>query len=157
MTFGKEHQLIGVSNNCLYEWDLRTYKAINMQRKCLAFTKVTVCDDVLATGNKLGIVQLSKVTCDAHDQRQYDDYSEVSNLVTYVTEMKTDPRSRFLLAMSRWKPNAARLINIHKGKCIPNWPNVKTKVGFGICAGFSSSDQLAIGSSHGYATIYNLL
>jgi hypothetical protein len=61
-----------------------------------------------------------------------------------------------MVGMSKWKPNAARLIDIHKGKCVGNWPTMKTKIGFGTVAGFSERNELGVGSSNGYVTIFKI-
>lgn len=58
--------------------------------------------------------------------------------------------------MSKWKQNTARIIDIHKGKCIGNWPTTKTNIQFGNIGAFSQQNNMfAIGSSNGFINIFN--
>ena len=51
--------------------------------------------------------------------------------------MSLNRDSSIVLALSKWKQNAARVIDLHKGKCIGNWPTSKTKIQFGNVGAFS--------------------
>jgi len=59
--------------------------------------------------------------------------------------------------LSKWKNNAARVIEINTGRCVGNWPTTKTKVQFGNVGGFSThGDLFAVGSSNGYVNVFNV-
>lgn len=62
-----------------------------------------------------------------------------------------------MCALSKWKHNAARVIELATGKCVGNWPTTKTKVQFGNVSGFSGSGSLfAVGSSNGYVNVFGM-
>ena len=42
--------------------------------------------------------------------------------------MSLNKDSSIILALSKWKQNSARVIDLNKGKCIGNWPTSKTKI-----------------------------
>ena len=61
-----------------------------------------------------------------------------------------------ILALSKWKSNSARVIDIHKGKCIGNWPTTKTNIQFANVAKWAdNSNMFAIGSSNGFVNLFN--
>jgi hypothetical protein len=76
--------------------------------------------------------------------------------VTYVTELQANRDGSLLVALSKWKGNAARVIETHAGKCIQGWPTVNTKLGMATSASFSDRNELAIGSSNGFISLYSI-
>ena len=60
--FGSNYQILGVSKDCIYEWDLRTWRLSNRFMKYNAFTKLWTQGDTLAIGNKLGVVSLATLS-----------------------------------------------------------------------------------------------
>ena len=70
-SFGaNSHNVWGISDQGIYEWDLRMYKCVNYVRKCLGYTKLAVKGNTLAIGNKLGIVTLHHIK----DNKQIQEY-----------------------------------------------------------------------------------
>lgn len=61
-----------------------------------------------------------------------------------------------MVECSKWKQNAVRLIDVHKGRVVSGWPAVNTKIGLPSKASFSASNQLCIGNSHGYLSFYDI-
>lgn len=129
--FSGNHQVLGASKDCLYQWDIRMWKMVNIFRLYNAFTKLWTNGDTVALGNKLGIVNLSTIN------EQLSSYADVTALVTHVTELKGNKNGELLVECSKWKHNAVRIIDVHKGKVIAGWPAVNTKVGLPTVAGFS--------------------
>ena len=90
------------------------------------------------------------------DNADFPLHYENKNLTTTITHMSSNKDSSIVLALSKWKQNAARVIDLHKGKCIGNWPTAKTKIQFGTVGAFSGqSDMFAVGSSNGFINIFN--
>ena len=75
--------------------------------------------------------------------------------MTHVTDLKGNRDGSLLLEASKWKPNAIRLIDTNRGKCIGGWPTTATKVGLPTATNFSSS-EFAVGNSHGYLSFFGL-
>jgi hypothetical protein len=144
------HQVLGVSKDCLYQWDLRMWRIVNNFRMYNAYTKLWTDGDTVALGNKLGIVSLSTLG------DELKTYSEVTSLVTHVTELKSNKNGGLLVECSKWKQNAVRLIDIQKGKVVGGWPVVNTKIGMPTVAGFSAQDQLCVANSHGYLSFFGV-
>ena len=61
-----------------------------------------------------------------------------------------------MVECSKWKRNAVRLIDVHKGKVIAGWPTVNTKIGMPTVAGFSSGNQLCVGNTNGYLNFFGI-
>ena len=59
MQFSGNNRILGISKDCIYEWDLRTWRLVNRFMKYNAFTKLWTKGDTVAVGNKLGVVSLS--------------------------------------------------------------------------------------------------
>lgn len=59
--------------------------------------------------------------------------------------------------MSKWKANAARVIDTSKGQCVGNWPTNKTKLSFPTLGAFNEGNLFAVGSTNGYITTFKLL
>jgi len=59
------------------------------------------------------------------------------------------------LALSKWKPNAGRVIDTTNNNCIGEWPSVKTNIQFGTVGGWSEDDWFSVGSSNGYINVFN--
>lgn len=60
-----------------------------------------------------------------------------------------------VLSLSKWKQNAARVIDIHTGRCLGDWPNQNTKVQFGSVGAFSQiNDMFAVGSTNGFVNVF---
>jgi len=60
------------------------------------------------------------------------------------------------LALSKWKQNSARIIDINRGRCIGNWPTTKTNIQFGNVGAFcGDNDMFSVGSSNGFINIFN--
>jgi hypothetical protein len=73
-----------------------------------------------------------------------------------VTSLHANKSKNLVLALSKWKPNAARIIDMHTGRCLGNWPNVKTNVQFAGTGAFSGmGDMFAVGSTNGYVNIFD--
>lgn len=71
--------------------------------------------------------------------------------------MSSNKESGLVCALSKWKSNAARVIELTTGRCVGNWPTTKTKVQFGNVGGFSATGNLfAVGSSNGYINVFGM-
>jgi hypothetical protein len=57
--FGEGNKVLGISKDCLYEWDLRNWRLSNRFMLYNGFTKLWAQRDALALGNKLGVVSLA--------------------------------------------------------------------------------------------------
>ncbi len=70
--------------------------------------------------------------------------------------MSVNPEQNLVCALSKWKNNAARVIELNTGRCIGNWPTTNTKIQFGNVGGFSGNgDMFGVGSSNGFVNIFN--
>ena len=109
----------------------------------------------MAIGSKLGTVYMY----DKHKHLSTENFvpfKEVSNLITHITDLDID-KSNLILAMSKWKANAARVIDATKAKCVGNWPTNKTKLSFPMsCKINGNSSLMAIGSTNGYINAFTL-
>ena len=114
--FAGDYRVLGVSKDCLFQWDLRNWRLVNRIMRYNAFTKLWSNGDIVAIGNKLGVLSLSTI------QQQFKEYAEVSALVTHVTDLKGNKNGDLLLQCSKWKKNAVRLIDGKKGRVISGWP-----------------------------------
>ncbi len=86
----------------------------------------------------------------------YTLHKEVTNLTTTITHLSSNRDQSIVCALSKWKPNAARVIELNTGRCIGNWPTPKTKVQFGNVGAFcGDNDMFAVGSSNGFVNIFN--
>lgn len=80
----------------------------------------------------------------------------MTNLTTTITHLSANRDQSIVCALSKWKNNAARVIELNGGKCIGNWPTPKTNVQFGNVSAFcGDSDMYSVGSSNGYVNIFN--
>lgn len=149
--FAAGHNVLGISHDALFQWDSRMWRMVNSHKAFMGYTKLWTEGETVALGSKLGIVRLSNFTVEG-----FKEYAEVSNLVTHVTELKANPDSSLLVECSKWKPNAVRLIDIRRGKCIAGWPIVSTKIGLPMAASFSSENELAVGNSHGFISFFGV-
>jgi WD40 repeat protein len=148
--FGQTNYVFGVSNDVVYQWDIRTWKLVESRRDCLGNTKLWTHNDTVAIGSKLGIVRLGTIS------QGLKEYAEISNLVTHVTSLEGNSNGNLLVECSKWKANAIRLIDTSKGRCISGFPTVSTKVGLPTAASFSIQNQLCLGNSHGYLTFFDI-
>jgi hypothetical protein len=73
-----------------------------------------------------------------------------------VTELKGNKQGNLLVECSKWKQNAVRLIDVHKGRVVTGWPAVNTKLRLPTVAGFSDTDQLCVANTHGFLTFFNV-
>ena len=62
MQFAGSNRILAISKDCIYEWDLRTWRLVNRFMKYNAFTKLWAKGDTVAIGNKLGVVSLSTLS-----------------------------------------------------------------------------------------------
>lgn len=58
-------------------------------------------------------------------------------MITTITQLKTNKNGSLVLALSKWKPNAGRVIDTKNNNCIGEWPGVKTNFQFGTVGGWS--------------------
>jgi hypothetical protein len=57
--FGKNpYELFGVTSDSIFEWDLRTYKPVKIDRTGLGYSTLEVNKDYLCTGSRLGMVYI---------------------------------------------------------------------------------------------------
>ena len=89
----------------------------------MGFTTLTVLSDSLYVGSKLGSIY-------SYGVNEFEDLTENSNLVTHITHLNCNKNRDKVLALSKWKANAARVIDGVSGKAIGDWPAAKTKIGF---------------------------
>lgn len=66
-----------MTHDAVIQWDIRMFKATAVQKEYLAFTKLAVAKDVIATGNQLGIIRLSSIGKDTKNGKIYEEYSAV--------------------------------------------------------------------------------
>ena len=59
-----------------------------------------------------------------------------------------------IIALSKWKQNAMRVLDGGTGRSVGEWPGPRTKVGFPMEAAFNKWDNLGVGSSNGYVSIF---
>lgn len=59
--FAGNNRILGISKDCLFEWDLRTWQLSNRFMLYNGFTKLCCQGDTVAIGNKLGVVSLSNL------------------------------------------------------------------------------------------------
>jgi hypothetical protein len=58
--FGTEsHQLYGVTHDAVYEWDLRTFKPLKIDKSFLGYSALEVSKEWLCMGSRLGMVYLN--------------------------------------------------------------------------------------------------
>ena len=98
-------------------------------------------------GSKLGTVYL-------YNLNNLKDPIENNNLVTHITQLKSNRSGEYTVALSKWKANAIRVIDSMTGKAVGDWPGVKTKVGLPMQASFNNANYFGVGSSHGHISIY---
>ena len=79
-------------------------------------------------------------------------------MVTHITGMNSSKNSKsdLLLAVSKWKANAARVIELGKGKSVGDWPSMKTKISFPTVGAFSESNLMAVGSTNGFINTFKI-
>lgn len=58
-------------------------------------------------------------------------------MITTITQLKSNKNGCLVLALSKWKPNAGRVIDTKNNNCIGEWPGVKTNFQFGTVGGWS--------------------
>lgn len=51
-----QYELFGVTNDALYEWDLRTFKPLKIDKTFLGYTSLEVGKDYITAGSKLGMI-----------------------------------------------------------------------------------------------------
>lgn len=101
-----------------------------MEKKYLGFTSISCTQSSLNIGSKLGTVYLYNIN-------NLNEPLENSNLVTHITQIKTNKLGNYSLALSKWKANAIRVIDSTSGRAIGDWPGVKTKVGMPMQGAFN--------------------
>ena len=84
-----------------------------------------------------------------------EEIGENSNLVTHITSLSANNSMNHIVALSKWKSNAARVLDSTTMKATGDWPSPKTKIGFPTKASFTENDILAVGSSQGYVNVYS--
>lgn len=133
---------------------MRTFKPVKIDRTSLGYSSLEVSKDYLSTGSRLGMIYIYENSKSNPDR--FTLHKEITNLTTTVTHLSTNRDQSLVCALSKWKNNAARVIEVNAGKCVGNWPTQKTKVQFGTVSGFSGdSDMFAVGSSNGFVNIFN--
>ncbi len=79
--FGSSNYVFGISNDVVYQWDLRNWKIVESKRDCLGNTKLWTEGDLVGVGNKLGIVRLCNIS------QGLKNFADIENLVTHVTTL----------------------------------------------------------------------
>lgn len=153
--FGKNpYELFGVTNDAIYEWDLRNYKPVKIEKTFLGYTTLEVSKDYICTGSKLGMIYIYENLKSNPDQ--FPLHKEVTNLTTTITHLSVNRDQGLVCALSKWKQNASRVVELNSGRCIGGWPTAKTKIQFGNVGAFcGDSDMFAVGSSNGFINIFN--
>lgn len=141
------NSVFAVTDTSIYEWDLRKFGIVRLERKYLGFTSICATQDSLNIGAKLGAVYI-------YDINNLESGVENTNLLTHVTQIRTNRSGELTLALSKWKANAARLIDSISGKTVGDWPGTKTKLGMPMQAAWNQSDFFGIGGSHGHISVY---
>ena len=86
----------------------------------------------------------------------YPVHHQNENLTTTISGLCLNKDQSMILALSKWKKNAGRIVDLNKGKCMGSWPSNKTKIQFGNVGAFSrQSDMFAVGSSNGFINIFD--
>lgn len=101
-----------------------------MEKKYLGFTCLSASGNSVNIGSKLGTVYI-------YNANDFANPIENSNLVTHITQIKSNKNGEYSIALSKWKANAIRVIDSMTGKAVGDWPGVKTKVGLPMQAGFN--------------------
>jgi WD40 repeat protein len=153
--FGKNpYELFGVTNDAIYEWDLRNYKPVKIEKTFLGYSTLEVSKDYLCTGSKLGMIYIYENLKSNPDH--FPLHKEVTNLTTTITHLSVNRDQGLVCALSKWKQNASRVVELNSGRCIGGWPTTKTKIQFGNVGAFcGDSDMFAVGSSNGFINIFN--
>lgn len=137
-----------MTDDGIYEWDLRKFQVSMLEKKYLGFTSIAVNAQSVAAGSKLGTVYIY----DANNIKK--EGLENNNLVTHVTQIRQNPQGDLMVAISRWKSNAMRVIDANNGRSVGEWPGPNTKVGMAMQASFNQWNHLGVGSSHGYVNVF---
>jgi hypothetical protein len=57
--FGRNpYELFGVTNDAIYEWDLRNYKPVKIDKTFLGYSTLEVSKGYLCAGSRLGMIYI---------------------------------------------------------------------------------------------------
>lgn len=51
-----QYEMFGVTNDALYEWDLRMFKPVRIDKTYLGYTALEVGKDYITAGSRLGMI-----------------------------------------------------------------------------------------------------
>ena len=109
---GNQFLVNAVTDDCIYEWDLRKFQASKLEKKYLGFTSICVNSHSLSVGSKLGTVYIY----DANNLKQ--EAIENNNLITHITQIRQSENRDMMIAISKWKQNAMRVMDIGTGRSL---------------------------------------
>lgn len=61
LSFGNGNSVYAVTNDSIYEWDIRKFGIVRVEKKYLGFTSISVCGQSINIGSKLGSVYIYNV------------------------------------------------------------------------------------------------
>lgn len=61
LSFGNGNSVYAVTNDSIYEWDIRKFGIVRVEKKYLGFTSIAVCGQSINIGSKLGSVYIYNV------------------------------------------------------------------------------------------------
>lgn len=112
----------------IYQWDLGTRKCVTKVADEGAFQttamQVSPSGAVLATGSKMGSVNIFNATGLAGDVVEPKPFKTLMNLTTSVTDLSFNHTSELLCSCSKWKKNAIKLVHIPSYTNFQNFPGV---------------------------------
>eukprot|EP01017_Pseudomicrothorax_dubius_P042738 TRINITY_DN7018_c0_g1_i3.p1 TRINITY_DN7018_c0_g1~~TRINITY_DN7018_c0_g1_i3.p1 ORF type:complete len:384 (+),score=89.46 TRINITY_DN7018_c0_g1_i3:134-1285(+) len=137
-------------------WDINTRRMSSMFQDHGSYN-TTCCDlsangTYFATGSHSGVVNVYTRARDGSTSH----LKELGNLTTAVSSLSFNEANGMMVAFSKWKRNAVRLVHLPSTTVFSNWPNFKTNLGLIHSASFSSDNKyLALGNEEGSVFVYN--
>lgn len=149
--------------NHIYEWDLGSGRCLQKRRDPWA-TKITSLalrrtsryapTPLLAVGTGSGNVDIFDAS---GPKLSKEPVKSIDNLVTRVGCVRFHPNGELLMAASRMKQDALKMVHVGAGTVFPNWPTGRTPLNRVSCFDMSRrAGYLAIGNERGRVLIYQL-
>ncbi|KXS11066.1 WD40 repeat-like protein [Gonapodya prolifera JEL478] len=156
---GKRVFSIG-GDGVVYVWDVGSRRCMHtfVDEGTIKPTTIAVSpnDQILATGNTMGIVNVYNLATAMSSQRPKP-LKAVGNLTTSISALTFNATSEMLAISSRAKKDALRLLHVPTRTVFQNWPTAGTPLGHVTCHEFSpGGGYISIGNSKGKALLYRL-
>ncbi|OQR68775.1 hypothetical protein BIW11_12688 [Tropilaelaps mercedesae] len=159
--FTRDGRMISHGGNYMYLWDIGARRCIQkfLDDGCLKGQSLALSPDerLLATGCNSGIVNVYNVEQllkGREASRTPKPLKCVKNIVTPLTTLAFNPSSEILLAASRYKPEAVKMVHTGTLTAFSNFPSVQHKFNTPSCAAFSPNGGfVALGTTIGAANL----